>query len=142
MNPHWLIPVDGSATALRAVDLVVRDPATSAVAPKISLINVQAPLPSDVTRFVSSGVVQDYHRETGDSALAAARARLEAAGIAYSAHILVGEAAPTIADFAREHQCTLIVMGSRGLGSVTGMLLGSITTKVVHLTDLPVMVVK
>jgi nucleotide-binding universal stress UspA family protein len=33
-------------------------------------------------------------------------------------------------------------MGARGLGTVTGVLLGSVTQRVVHLTDLPVVVVK
>ena len=142
MKPHWLIPVDGSPAALRAVDHVARDPVTSAVVARISLLNVQPPLPSDVTRFVSSSVVQDYHREAANAALADARSKLEAAGIAYAPHIVVGDVAQTIADFARGQACTLIIMGSRGLGSVRGILLGSITTKVVHLTELPVMVVK
>jgi nucleotide-binding universal stress UspA family protein len=33
-------------------------------------------------------------------------------------------------------------MGSRGLGSVAGILLGSVTTRVIHLTELPVLVIK
>ena len=104
--------------------------------------NVQAPLPSDVTRFVNYSVVQDYHREAGEAALAGARLRLETGGLAYSQHVLVGEPAPTIVNFAREQHCTLIVIGARGLGSVASALLGSVTSKVIHLTELPVLVVK
>ena len=33
-------------------------------------------------------------------------------------------------------------MGTRGLGSVAGMLLGSVVTKVLHLTEVPVLLVK
>jgi nucleotide-binding universal stress UspA family protein len=33
-------------------------------------------------------------------------------------------------------------MGTRGLGHVAGMLLGSVTTKVIHLTEVPVLLVK
>jgi nucleotide-binding universal stress UspA family protein len=55
---------------------------------------------------------------------------------------MIGEAAHAIADYAREHGGTLIVMGSRGLGSVAGILLGSVTTRVIHLTELPVLVIK
>ncbi len=142
MKAHWLLPVDGSATSLRAVAHVVQQAPCNTAAPTISLVNVQAALPSDITRFVSKNNVEDYHREAGEAALAEAGARLEAAGIAYSKHILVGEAAQTIADYAGEHGCTLIVMGSRGLGSVAGLLLGSVTTRVVHLTELPVVVIK
>jgi len=35
-----------------------------------------------------------------------------------------------------------IVMGSRGLGSFEGLLLGSVATRVIHLTELPVTLVK
>lgn len=142
MSPLWLVPVDGSLHALRAVDHVIREAGRDAIAPALILVNVQAPLPSDVTRFVDSSVVQDYHREAGEAALASARAKVEAAGLACSVHVLVGETAPTIVDFARKQNCTLIVMAARGLGSVAGVLLGSVTNRVVHLTDLPVLVVK
>ncbi len=142
MNPLWLLAVDGSLPALRAVDQVVREAARDAIAPAILLVNVQALLPADVTRFVSNAVVQDYHREAGDRALADARSRLEAAGLTYAQHLLLGEPAPTMVDFAKAQHCTLIVIGARGLGSVAGALLGSVTTKVIHLTDLPVLVVK
>ncbi|WP_291990477.1 universal stress protein [Candidatus Accumulibacter sp. ACC007] len=142
MKAHWLVPVDGSAPSLRAVEHVVRQAPSATATPTISLVNVQAALPSDITRFVSKKNVDDYHRESGEAALAKACARLEAAGLAYSKHILVGEASQAVADYAREHDCTLIVMGSRGLGSVAGILLGSVTTRVVHLSELPVVVIK
>jgi nucleotide-binding universal stress UspA family protein len=142
MSAVWLVPVDGSPAALNAVDHVVREAAGDAVQPEIHLIHVQAPLPVDVTRFVDDGVVQDYHREAGDAALTVARARLAAAGLAHSSHVLVGETASSIVDYAKTHGCTQIVMGARGLGALAGMLLGSVTVRVIHLTDLPVIVVK
>ncbi|EXI75651.1 MAG TPA: universal stress protein [Candidatus Accumulibacter phosphatis] len=142
MTTRWLLPVDGSLPALRAVDHVIGEARSSPIGLDILLLNVQHPLPSDISRFVSPAVVHDYHRETGDTALAAARARLEAAGIGHAVHVLTGEVAPTIVDFAHEHDCGLIVMGARGLGTVAGLLLGSVTQRVIHLTDLPVVVVK
>ena len=35
-----------------------------------------------------------------------------------------------------------ILMGTRGLGSVSSLLLGSVATKVIHLTDVPLLLVK
>jgi nucleotide-binding universal stress UspA family protein len=43
---------------------------------------------------------------------------------------------------AKEHGCAQIVMGTRGLGTVSGMLLGSVATKVIHLADVPVVLLK
>ncbi len=42
---------------------------------------------------------------------------------------------------AHEFEADLIVMGSHGLSGLPGILLGSVTTKVLHLSDLPVLVV-
>ncbi|HSN80093.1 MAG TPA: universal stress protein [Rhodoferax sp.] len=142
MNTSWLIAIDGSAPSLKVVDYVITEAASRLVKPQLFLVNVQAPLSSDISRFIDEKVVTDFHRETGDTALAQARQKLDAAGLAYSAHIMMGEAAPTIVGFAKDKGCSQIVMGAHGFGSVLGLLLGSVTTKVVKLSPVPVMVVK
>ena len=142
MTDKWLIPVDDSENALRAVDYVIKASGNSAAKPEILLVNVQRPLSGDVSTFVNSDVLHDFHREQGNKALASARARLDAAGAPYTHHILLGEPAVMICQFAKANACTQIVMGSRGLGSVTGMLLGSVATKVAHLGEVPVVLVK
>lgn len=142
MNTSWLIAVDGSEPSLKVIDYVITEAASRATKPQLWLVNVQAPLSNDITRFIDEKVVDDYHRETGDAALAQARQKLDAAGLAYSAHIMLGEAAPTLVEFARDKACSLIIMGARGLGSVAGLLLGSVATKVVKLSTVPVLLVK
>lgn len=142
MSEKWLLPVDGSEAALRAVDHLIAEARQRQACPEILLTNVQAALPTDITRFVNNEAVQDYHREAGEAALARARARLDSAGLAYSTHILIGDTAPSIVNFAREQACTLIVIGARGLGAVAGLLLGSVSHRVMQLSTLPVMLVK
>jgi nucleotide-binding universal stress UspA family protein len=142
MNTAWLICIDNSEPSLRAVDHVIGEAASRQPKPQIFLVNVQAPLSSDITRFIDGKVVADYHRETGEAALAAAKARLSAAGLSYSAHILIGEAAPALIDFARDKGCSMIVMGAHGFASVIGLFMGSVATKVVHLSPLPVLLIK
>ena len=97
---------------------------------------------SDITRFIDEKVVEDFHREAGDAALAQARQKLDAAGLAYSSHIMMGETAPTIVEFAKDKACSLIVMGAHGFGSAVGLFMGSVTVKVVHLSTVPVLLVK
>jgi len=53
-----------------------------------------------------------------------------------------GHAAREIVKDAQEHDASLIIMGSRGRGDLTGAILGSTAHKVIHLTDRPVMVVR
>jgi nucleotide-binding universal stress UspA family protein len=55
---------------------------------------------------------------------------------------LYGHAAREIVDDAKEHDASVIVMGSRGRSDLTGLVLGSTAHKVIHLTDRPVLVVR
>ncbi|MFC4278026.1 universal stress protein [Achromobacter aloeverae] len=137
-----LVPIDGSESALRALQYVVDhkqmfEPLT------LHLLNVPIPINSPhVRRFIDSSTIQHYHQEEGDAALAAARALLDGKGIPYTAHIRAGSSAETIVATADEHHCDQIVMGTRGLGAAAGMWLGSVTTKTLHLAKVPVTVVK
>ena len=142
MNTSWLIAIDGSEPSKKVIDHVITEAVSRVTPPQLFLVNVQAPLSSDITRFIDEKVVEDFHREAGDAALGQARQKLDAAGLAYSSHIMMGETAPTIVEFARDKACGLIVMGAHGFGSVVGLFMGSVTVKVVHLSTVPVLLVK
>lgn len=137
-----VVAVDGSDSALRAVGHVIKSALASGTPPEIHLLNVQYPLRGSANLFVDADVIRQYHHEEGLKALEKARAMLDEAGLACMFHIIVGEPAETIVRYAREHQCDMIVMGPRGLGSVSGLLLGSVATKIIHLADVPVLLVK
>lgn len=67
------------------------------------------------------------------------------AGIQADGHVgdvAVGHVARDIVDTAKAFESDLIVMGSRGLSDVQGLLLGSVTHKVMHLAQVPVLVVQ
>jgi nucleotide-binding universal stress UspA family protein len=66
----------------------------------------------------------------------------EAAGADFKTLVRNGLAAETIAQVAREEDIQHIVMGTRGLGSIQGLLLGSVATKVIHLADVPITLIK
>jgi len=55
--------------------------------------------------------------------------------------LLEGSEAEAILTVAENHQADLIVMGTRGFGAVKGLLVGSVSRKVIHLSSCPVMVV-
>lgn len=138
-----LIPVDGSDASLRAVDHLIAHAAMfQPGAVEIDLLNVEPPLPGAVADFVSAEQVKQYHQEQGMKALAAARERLQRTGLKHQHHVAVGEPANVIAQYASERKADQIVMGTRGLGSIGGLLLGSVATKVVHLAEVPVVLVK
>ncbi|SEH24260.1 MULTISPECIES: universal stress protein [unclassified Selenomonas] len=63
-------------------------------------------------------------------------------GIAKEAFSETGSPAVVILDFATSNNADLIVMGSRGLGIVKGVLLGSVSQYIVEQAKCPVLVVK
>jgi YjbE family integral membrane protein len=137
-----LVPVDGSETSIRALDAVVHQLGLYKQTVEIHLLNVQHALPSRAAAHVAGDAVPEYHREQGLAELAQARTRLDAGKIAYQYHIAVGEPAEVITRYAKEEGCDQIVMGTRGMGSVSNLLLGSVATQVIHLSPVPVLLVK
>lgn len=138
-----LVPVDGSERALEAVRYVIaliRDGRPS----EIHLIHVQPPLTGDVTAFVSHRAVQDFHMDEARNAMRAARELLDRARVPYAVHVFIGQAAPIIAECARDLRCSLVVMGTHGFSKIAHWLLGSVSRETVHLIDpdIPVTLVK
>jgi nucleotide-binding universal stress UspA family protein len=127
---------------LKAIDHLIEKQSWFARPPRIHLVNVQHPLPGDVTRFIARNDVQDFHVEEGRKALEQARERLNTAGVEHEFHIGVGEPSATVAEYARQHSADLVVLGTRGLGAVAGTLLGSSATKIVRDCPVPVMLVR
>ncbi|WP_299904809.1 universal stress protein [uncultured Paracoccus sp.] len=81
-------------------------------------------------------------RDTARNAADYAKSHATDAGVAkVSAFIKAGQPARTIISVATEKGADLIVVGSRGLGSTEGYLLGSVSHKVTGLSDCPVLVV-
>ena len=137
-----LIPLDGSANADRAVDYVIGNLAALKEQPSVLLLNVQWKVATgNVKLFISQDTINDYYREQGMGALQQARAKLDAAGLPYQYHISIGTPAEAIAQYAGEQGVDQIVMGRQGQGGLQS-LLGSVVSKMLHLVDCPVLLIK
>jgi nucleotide-binding universal stress UspA family protein len=140
---RMLVAVDGSETANRAVAHAMHVEQLCSQPLALHLMNVQAPLTfEDVREHVGAEVVNAHYRDEGTKALAAARKLLDDASVDYTWHVAVGPAAETILKYVHEQHCTQIVMGNRGRSAIPGLLLGSVASKVLHLADVPVTLVK
>jgi len=138
-----LLPVDGSDHSLSAVRHVIKLHRNNEPL-EIHLLNVQPPVRGDVTAFVPQEVVDDFHIEEGEKALAAARKLLDDAGVLYKKLIYVGNAAEVIAHMARDLRCDEVIMGTHGFGTVAQVLLGSVSHEAIHQMDpkIPVTLIK
>ena len=137
-----LVPVDGSPSSQRAVAhaiALLKSGSTSA----IELLNVQPPILSgNVRQFVSREMVDGYHRSQSEAALGPALDLLNESRVRCNADMVVGHIAQTIVEQAGKRGCDAIVMGTRGMGGVANLVLGSIAMKVIVLAECPVTLVK
>ena len=91
---------------------------------------------------LSSGNLDDAMRSASREAAEYAKAKAIELGVEnVHAYIKGGPSARTIAAFARDNDCDLIVVGSRGLGATEGYMLGSVSHKVTSITSTPVLVI-
>jgi nucleotide-binding universal stress UspA family protein len=93
--------------------------------------------------FASATVVGDSQEEARQL-VAGVVEELRQAGVAAEGSVRSSTAGPAraILEQARDLEATLIVLGSRGLGALGGLLLGSVAHKVLQLSACPVLVVR
>jgi nucleotide-binding universal stress UspA family protein len=137
-----LVPVDGSGNSLRALDYVVKQARNSSV--KVHVLTVEPPL--DDYGMVGAYLSRHQHvkamkkRAAGVLRRAAARAR--APNVTCKLHVAIGDVPNAIVRTARRLGCDSIVMGTRGMGPLKDLILGSVASKVLHLARIPVTLVK
>ena len=80
--------------------------------------------------------------EAGEHLMAPAKAQLEAAGLSVETMVGIGDPAHVLVDLIEEAGAELALIGARGQGAVTSALLGSVSQELVHLSPVPVTIVK
>ncbi len=134
-----LVAYDGSDHSQKALDLAAKIAQCSDG--KLKVLYAFDHVPSiygddETARFIERAM------NKGREILAAATAHLGELGIHYSTDTVEGPAAEAILRIAEAEGCDLIVMGSRGLGMMQGLLLGSVSYRVLHHAQVPVLIVR
>ena len=135
-----LVAVDGSKPSLRAVQLLVEHCDWYRAPPEVELVTVHLPVPKVAS--VPKSQLDKYYAEEGEAMLAAAKKKLDAAGVPYRARVLVGPIAESLVKHAKGERCDLIYIGTRGMSELGAALIGSTATKVLHISETPVLLVK
>ncbi|MDR3418469.1 MAG: universal stress protein [Nevskia sp.] len=138
-----LIPFDGSAAAKRAVQFVA-DTFKGQAGVHVYLLNVQE-IPAFFDDFGNAHLMSEMEPqliEKGRKVLLEAAEVLQQAGVPHQLDATVGLVAQTIAQQVEALDCQSVVMGTRGLGAVAGLVFGSTATKIVHMVHVPVTLVK
>jgi nucleotide-binding universal stress UspA family protein len=138
-----LLPVDGSPSAVRATQKLIESLDWYKERPVVDVLAVHLPVPRvpNMGAFVSKDMIEKYYDEERAAMLAPTRKLLDAADVAYTVHGATGPIAETIAETATQRGSDMIFMGTRGMSALANMALGSVTTRVLHLTHVPVTLV-
>jgi nucleotide-binding universal stress UspA family protein len=100
------------------------------------------PRTSDLLGYENYEKLVARRESAGQLILNEARRRLDETSFAVQEELIEEPAAEAILAVAETQQADLIVMGTRGLSSLQGLLLGSISNKVIHHAACPVMLVR
>ncbi len=134
-----LIATDGSETARAAIDAGVELAAEHHA--DVVFVHVTSLLELAPKENGAEAPKRIPRTET-DPALREALQRARQRGIPAKAELLIGYAPKEILRLARDIDADLIVVGSRGLGRVKSVVLGSTSREVLAKADRPIMVVR
>ena len=138
MIKNILVPVDGSVGSDRAVAQAIS--IASLCEAKINFLYVANINQLAINALLSDAILAAV-KKAGDVILERA-VNMVPSDIKYETFSQTGSPAVTILDFEKQLNSDLIVMGSRGLGLVKGVLLGSVSQYIVEQATCPVLVVK
>ena len=140
MFTNILVGYDGSGYSARALgyaqDLALKYHA------QIVIAYAFYPLPNALLGSPYSEKIQAHAIMAGEAIVTEARAKLAGTPITLATELLEGPPAEALLRVAETRGCDLIILGSRGMGTLKASLLGSVSDKVLHNATIPVLIVK
>jgi nucleotide-binding universal stress UspA family protein len=143
---RMLVATDGSRHAIKAAELAARF-ARELRGAEVILVNVGhipaiamgGPSPD---MMVDLGSLEEGLEQAGQAILAQAHEVFAGVDARVTRVYRRGDPAGEVVKVAKEHQADLIIMGSRGLGQFGGLILGSVSERVLHAASIPVLIVR
>jgi nucleotide-binding universal stress UspA family protein len=136
-----LVPFDGSQSARNALHYaanMARDNADI----RLDVLCVIEPMSHREHLTMSDDANRQLEQKEASAMLQPAIDILDREGVPYESHSRIGSPANEIALHCSNAGCEAIVMGTRGLGPLAALAIGSTATRVVHLVDVPVTLIK
>lgn len=133
-----MVPLDGSKNSFRGLDKAIYL-AQQCDAGIIGLFVIQAyPTELGILRTAMGKILSQKSK----TFLEQAKRKCKQNNVNFLDFVDFGDEGAKIISFSKTNHCDLIVMGSRGIGGVRQLILGSTTNYVLHHSKIPVLVVK
>ncbi|WP_171683900.1 universal stress protein [Paenibacillus planticolens] len=140
MYNHILVPIDGSGQSDRALDHAIKLAKHVSPNARVTVLYVNQQLILNEPPI--SVPLNDTLAEEGRSMLESASAKLAGSGLLFDGVTLTGDPSTVICSIADADGHDLIVMGSRGVGLMSEILLGSVSHSVIKHANCPVLIIK
>jgi nucleotide-binding universal stress UspA family protein len=132
-----LLATDGSDSSERALTFAIE--LAVAIGACLHVVSVRPPR---MPRRAGAPALELDELEGAEQIAEAGAARARAAGLEATARVAHGDIVSCIAEAARALAADMLIVGSRGLGSVSGATLGSVSQALVRRSPVPVTVVR
>jgi nucleotide-binding universal stress UspA family protein len=151
MSKKFLVAVDGSDHGWEALDLATNLARVADAELVILHVVPYEPMPEGFRQYAKIEGIPLQEEETrfhlgrkfGDRIASEAEARARKSGLdRVTTRVAEGNAAHEIVELAKSEDTDMVFLGSRGLGEVKGMLMGSVSHKVMHLAPCTCVAVK
>lgn len=136
-----LVATDGSPLTRHAIAYLLRHRAQLAADAGITLLHVSPAAPPRLPP-AGSRLVAEAHDAAYERSMRGPRRLLQRAQLSWQEVRDKGDPGTQIAEYAQRNDCSMIIMGSHGHNSVTGLLLGSVVQKTIAAGRTPVLIVR
>ncbi|GGO92760.1 universal stress protein [Nocardioides phosphati] len=134
-----VVGVDGSALSLRALEFAVREGEARGVPVEVLYVPPRLEGWAYFEGATSSELVRELEEHDAEVSQAVSRALAQHPGVPATVRTPGGSAAHELA--CASANASLVVVGSRGAGGFTGLLLGSVANAVLHRSHCPVAII-
>lgn len=136
-----LVAVDGSEMSEKALDAGLHLAKEQKAEVTLAHVERNITIPVGLEGTTVDNIYDSIQKE-GEKILNDSKAKAEAEGVQAQTVYLKGDPAIQIVQLAEKENHQLIVIGSRGLGNLKEMMLGSVSHKVSQMSHCPVLIVK
>lgn len=141
MFTNVLVPVDGSDNSYRALDAALL--LTEKLGSSITVVNVieQVPITHIESEKLLSELLEAYKKENQEILSKCSNIATEK-GLSIKTLLLQGNPASVILDYSKKEKFDLVIMGSRGMGKFKQLILGSVSSKIVHHSPCAILLIR
>lgn len=141
MFTNILVPVDGSDNSYRALDAALLF--SEKLGSNITAVHImeQVPITHIGSEKLLSEFLEAYKKENQDILSKCSEIATQK-GLTIKTLLLQGNPASVILDYSKQEKFDLLIMGSRGMGKFKELILGSVSSKIVHHSPCAVLLIR